>query len=616
MTKDYLFADVESHNAGKQYGMAPHRFVRLFQFAWNDGPVELKEVHTEEDLEWVRNTIRRADYVVFHNGVAFDMSVIFGKDSIEPLQMALDKKIIDTFVMASLVNPAPYKYINKDGREVFDAAKPERAMKWLSLDEQAHQLGVPGKMGNLKELAKKYQPEGTKVADYDYSLIPLDDEEFLAYARQDVIATRHIFKALLEMQRQQKYSGEYIWREMIVNSINAQISRNGVLVNTTEAQARVDELAREREEIMDWLVRDFDMPTNSKQPWKTNAGKGAIIKSFESFGIVPEGNDTWTRTASGAPSFSGETMLAISEGTEAEKLGRGLATLQGQRSLAQLALDSTYEDGRIHPDISCLQRSGRTSVQRPGLTVWTARGPGAVEKRYMIADPGTKMVEMDYSAADARAVAAVSGDEEFAKRFAPGVDAHDLTGEIFFGNDRYYADRTNLRQIAKIGGHSLAYRVGARKLAASVGVTVAEAAEYIDNYKKAYPWVTMWQETVTREGDKGSVTNWWGRKMTVDPDRSFNQSAALIGQSSTREILFDGLIRIAYDNIELIRWVRMTVHDAVVICVPEKDLDWGVTYFQEKMSMTFDPDTNVSQPVDFTLSTGKPADDWYMASHA
>lgn len=615
MAKNYLYADVESHNAGKQYGMAPHEFVRLFQFAWNDGPVELKEVHTEADLEWVRNTIRQADYVVFHNGVAFDLSVIFGVESIEPLQMALDRKVIDTFVMASLVNPAPYKYINKDGREVFDAAKPERAMRWLSLDEQAHQLGVPGKMGNLKELAKKYQPDKTPVKEYDYSKIPLDDEEFLAYARQDVVATRHIFKALLDMQRAQKYSGDYIWREMIVNSLNAQISRNGVLVNTAEAQSRVDELLKEREEIMDWLVRDFDMPTNSKQPWKTNAGKGAIIKAFESFGIVPEGNDTWGRTASGAPSFSGETMLAVSEGTEAEKLGRGLATLQGQRSLAQLALDSTYEDGRIHPDISCLQRSGRTSVQRPGLTVWTARGPGAVEKRYMIADPGTKMVEMDYSAADARAVAAVSGDEDFAKRFAPGVDAHDLTGEIFFGNERYYADRTNLRQIAKIGGHSLAYRVGARKLAASVGVTVAEAAEYIDNYKKAYPWVTMWQETVTREGDKGFVTNWWGRKMTVDPDRSFNQSAALIGQSSTREILFDGLIRIAYDNIELIRWVRMTVHDAVVICVPEKDLDWGVTYFQEKMSMVFDPGTNVSQPVDFTLATGEPADDWFSAGH-
>lgn len=611
MSGTYLFFDIESHNAGDQYGMSPREFVRTFQYAWDDGPV-----YITTDYDEMLRLIRSARFVVGHNIISFDLSVLFGVDSLEPLVMALQGRIIDTYVLASLVNPAPYSYVNKDGRTVFDAAKPERAKKWLSLDEQAHQLGVPGKMGDLKELAKKYNPPKTLVRDLDFSLIPLDDEEFVQYMIQDVVAVRHIYRALLSMLKRQNYRGDYIWREMIVWSINAQITRNGVLVNTEEAQARVDDLAKEREEIMDWLVRDFDMPTDSKMPWKSNAGKGSIIKAFETFGIVPEKNDTWARTASGAPSFSGETMIAISEGTEAEKLGRALATLQGQRSLAQLALDSTYEDGRIHPEIACLQRSGRTSVQRPGLTVWTARGPGAVEKRYFIADPGTVMVEMDFAAADARAVAAVSGDEEFAKRFAPGVDAHDLTGEIFFGEEAYYADRARLRQIAKIGGHSLSYRVGAKKLAASVGVTVPESMEYIANYKQAYPYVTAWQEWVTREGDSGHVTNWWGRRMVVDPDRSFNQSSALIGQSSTREILFEGLIRIARENLHMMRWLRMTVHDAIVWAIPEDEVETAVPYILETMTYTFDPDTNVSQPIEFPMSVGPlDAKDWHAAGH-
>ncbi|USH44520.1 DNA polymerase I [Microbacterium phage Cassita] len=611
MTKRYVFADIESHNAGRQYGISPLEFFRLGQWAVNDG-----EVNLTTDYDEFMAVLESADYLVFHNGISFDLSVLYGVESMRPLELAIERKIIDTFVLASLVNPAPYSYVNKDGRTVFDGAKPERAKKWLSLDEQAHQLGVEGKLGNLKELAARHNPKGTKVADLDYSLIPLDDEDFLAYARQDVIATRHVYYRLLEMLKRQNYSGEYVWREMLVWSINAQITRNGVLVNTPEAQARVDELAAERDKIMDWLVSDFDMPTNSKQPWKSNAGKGAILKAFDSFGIHPEDNPTWPRTAGGAPSFSGDTMRAVSEGTEAEKLGEALATLQGQRSLAQLALESTYEDGRIHPEIACLQRSGRTSVQRPGLTVWTARGPGAVEKRYFIADPGHVMVEMDYAAADARAVAAVSGDDEFAKRFAPGVDAHDLTGEIFFGYDDYHADRDRLRQIAKIGGHSLSYRVGAKKLAASVGVTVPEAMEYIDNYKKAYPWVTRWQENITREGDTGRVTNWWGRQMVVDPDRSFNQSSALIGQSTTREILFDGLIAIALDRIELIRYLRMTVHDAVVWSLPKDGVEEMVEYILGKMTQTFDPGTNVSIPVEFPMSVG-PLDamDWYGAGH-
>lgn len=611
MSKRYLTFDIESKNAGQQYGCTPREFFRLGQYAWDDGPVILTE-----DYDELIEQIRAADYVVGHNIISADLSWLFGVDSMEPLEMALQHRIICTFVLASLVNPAPYHYINKDGRDVYDGAKPERAKKWLSLDEQAHQLGVPGKMGNLKELAKKYNPPKTAVRDLDFSLIPLDDPEFLDYARQDVVAVRHIYQKLLGMIKAQNYRGDYIWREMIVWSINAQITRNGVLVDTEEAQRRVDELSVERDKIMDWLVSDFDMPTDSKQPWKSNAGKGAIIKAFESFGIVPEGNDTWPRTPTGAPSFSGDTMIAISEGTEAEPLGQALATLQGQRSLAQLALDSTYEDGRIHPEIACLQRSGRTSVQKPGLTVWTARGPGAVEKRYFIADPGTVMVEMDFAAADARAVAAVSGDAEFAKRFAPGVDAHDLTGEIFFGEEAYYADRDVKRQIAKIGGHSLSYRVGKRKLAASVGVSVEEAEAFIDNYKSAYPWVTLWQEQVTREGDSGRVTNWWGRQMIVDPERSFNQSSALIGQSSTREILFEGLIRIAYERPEMMRWLRMTVHDAIVWCVPIDRVEEDVPYILETMTYTFDPGTNVSQPIDFPMSVGSlNATNWFESSH-
>lgn len=610
MTKRFLHFDIESKNAGTEYGTTPREFVRTFQYAWDDGDVQITTDY-DEMLELVRS----ARFLVGHNIIAFDLSVLFGKDSMEPLELALQGRVIDTFVLASLVNPAPYHYVNKDGRDVFDGAKPERAKKWLSLDEQAHQLGVPGKMGNLQELAKKYNPPKTLVRDLDYGLIPIDDPDFRAYMIQDVVAVRHIYRELLSMLKAQNYDGDYIWREMIVWSINAQISRNGVLVNTAEAQARVDELAAERDRIMEWLVRDFDMPTDSKMPWKSNAGKGAILKAFDSFGIHPEGNDGWARTAKNAPSFSGETMLAISEGTEAEPLGRALATLQGQRSLAQLALDSTHPDGRIHPDIACLQRSGRTSVQRPGLTVWTARGPGAIEKRYFIADPGHVMVEMDFSAADARVVAAVSGDDEFAKRFEPGADPHEITGRIFF-KDVYDDDPAYYRNKTKPGTHGMSYRIGAKKLAATLDVTVPEALEFLENYRRTYPYVSAWQDRVTREGDRGFVTNTWGRRMVVDPDRSFNQSSALIGQSSTRELLFDGLIAIARERMELLRYLRMTVHDAIVWSLPKDGVEETVQYILSKMTQVFDPGTNVSQPIEFPMSVGPlDATDWYGAGH-
>lgn len=611
MSKRYLFFDIESHGVEKRWGMEPEAFFRLGQYAVNDGPVTITTDYGE-----MLDEILQADYVVGHNIHSFDLSVLFGKDSMWPLQMTLERKVIDTMALAALVNPAPYKYTTRNGHTFFDGAKPEKAMKWLSLDNQAFQLGIEGKLGDLTEIAQRYNPPKTPRRSLDYGLIPLDDEDFVAYAEQDVLVVRDLFTKLLQMQKSQGYSGEYLWREQIVWAINAQMSRNGLVVNQEEAQARVDELKGRRDEIMKWLVEDFDMPTDSKQPWKSNAGKGAILKAFDSYGIHPEDNDSWPRTPSGAPSFAGDTMKAISEGTEAQELGEALAELQGQRSLAQLALDSCYEDGRAHPEISALQRSGRMSVQKPGLTVWTARGPGAIEKRYFIADPGCLMVEMDYSAADARAVAAVSGDPEFAKRFEPGVDSHDLTGEIIFGADKYYADRDGLRPIAKMTGHAMAYRVGSKKLAAAVGVEQWEAREFIDNYQAAYPWVKYWQDNVTEEGDRGYVTNAWGRRMTVDPDRSFTQSSALIGQSTTREILMDGLIRIAQDRLGVLRWLKVTIHDAVLWAIPKDDVEWAVPYILKKMSTTFDPKTKVSRPIEFTLGVGPlDATDWHAASH-
>lgn len=614
MAKTYAFFDIESCNAGKQYGMPPRDFFRLGQVAFNDGPVALVE-----DYDEFMSLLESADYLVGHNIHNFDLSVLYGVDSLRPLELAMQRKAIDTFCLAALLNPPPYSYTNKDGHTVYDAAKPERALKWLSLDEQAHQLGLPGKLGNLKELAKKYQPEGTKVADYDYSRIPLSEPLFREYAEGDVIAVRALFFKLMEMQKEQQYDSDYLWREQVVYALSAQITRNGVTVDVPAAEARIAELAKEREEVLTWLVEKYDFPQAGKSPWASAKGKEVIFKVLEDFGITEKTAPDWERTATGNLSLGGQAILDLVDGTseEAERFGRAVATLKGQRSLAQLALDSMYEDGKAHPDITAVQRSGRTSVTRPGLTVWTARGPGAVEKRYFIADPGDVMVEADFSAADARAVAAMSGDHEFAKRFEPGVDAHDISGVIFFGEEEYFANREELRPKSKGMGHALAYRVGAKKLAATGGLPEHQGYEMLKAYQEAYKFVSRWQDEVTKFGEQnGYVENAWGRRMTVDEGRSFTQSSALLGQSTTREMLFDGLIRIAETDIERIRWVRMLVHDAVVFSIPEGIAEEGAKWCIDKMEALFYPKTRAGFPVMFPMEHGPlDAKDWHSAGH-
>lgn len=89
-----LFLDIESHGVEKRWSMPPRDFFRLGQYAWGEGPVVLTE-----DYDEVIAAIREADGVVVHNGHNFDLSVLFGKDSDEPLRMTMDRRVIDTMVL-------------------------------------------------------------------------------------------------------------------------------------------------------------------------------------------------------------------------------------------------------------------------------------------------------------------------------------------------------------------------------------------------------------------------------------------------------------------------------------------------------------------------------------
>lgn len=628
MTKQkVLFWDLETFSAEFLWDMPPREFVRLFQYAWG----RYGDVHTTTDFDEMLDVVRSADLIIGQNILQFDTIALFGKDSTEPLELALENKVLDTMVWANLVKPAPYSFTTRDGHTYYDAAKPEKARKWLSLDNLAFQFGVEGKIGDLKRLAKEHaldpeNPEHVAQAMDEYNVtdpadlpkwafdgfgrIPLDNEEFDIYAKQDIVVLQQIATNLLELSGNR--ISEYTWREMLNAAIDAQNSKNGILVDVEAAQARVDELAKERDEIMDWLVSEFDFPTRGKQPWKSNDGKVAILKALESFGITPD-NVEWPRTASGAPSFGGEVMLSVTAETPAERFGQALATLLGQRSLAQLALESVHSDGRAHPDITSLQRSGRKSTTKPGLSVWSARGDKAIEKRYFIASPGCKFVEMDFSQADARAVAALSGDLEYAKRFEPGADAHEITGRLLFGDKEYDSDPYTYRQIAKACNHAGAYGVGAKKLAAVTGLDISVTAKYIEMMKNTYPEVHKWKQRSSNQGETGWITNSWGRRMRVEPDRSYTMSSALLGQSTTNEMLRDGLIRIVQTDLRLARTFVAFIHDAVLFDIKEEDLDWAIPTIKSCMEGWFRPDGG--EPVFFSVGVGEPADNWYTASH-
>jgi len=120
---------------------------------------------------------------------------------------------------------------------------------------------------------------------------------------------------------------------------------------------------------------------------------------------------------------------------------------------------------------------------------------------------------------------------------------------------------------------------------------------------------------VIKEGRRGYVVNAWGRRMLVDKDKEFTQAPALYGQSGTREIVVDGLIRMARRDIRSITYLVAQVHDALVFSLPRDELDYWLPLIKECMETTWQPPDGSGMPVHFPVEAGKPALNWHDASH-
>lgn len=585
--------DVETHGAEDLWRLPPPEFVRLCGWTWNTED----KVYVSDDYTELIEQIRQARYIVGHNIHHFDLTALFGKDSVEPLEMALEGRILDTMCYASVEMPHPSSYVNRHGDPVF-IRNLEHAKVWYSLDEIAYQLGVPGKSGSIKEIAKKHG---------GYGCIPIDDDEYREYLKHDVLASRAVSRAMI-----QKWPiSEYLMREQRVWGLQAQIERSGLRIDVADAEARVAEQEQTRAIHMNRLVERYNFPSEGKAPLRTNAGKAAVLAALDDLG-VSTGDLVKTKTG---VSLGRDSILAAvaGKGEEAESLGLALAEIGGLRPLAQAALDHLQPDGRIHPQITSFQLSGRWSTQNPGMTTWTSRGDGAREKRYIIPNEDDHVfVEFDLAQADSRIVAALSGDKKFAKRFEPGADAHMITAILMWGQEVVDTDPAGYRQKAKPCNHGGAYGAGAKTLAKTTGLPIETTKRYVESQAEAYPLVTKWQAKVRREAQRtGFVLSEWGRRMPVDKDRVFTQAPALHGQNGTREVMCDGMLRLPLD---IMRMIVLQVHDAILLSIPRDRVDEVIRIVKAAFEVPFKPRKGGLR-IDFHMTHGPIASNWQEAGH-
>jgi DNA polymerase-1 len=292
------------------------------------------------------------------------------------------------------------------------------------------------------------------------------------------------------------------------------------------------------------------------------------------------------RTGTGAWSTGANVLedLANSESlTEDQKLLP--VKLLEWRQLAKLK--STYTDtlpsfinprtGRIHTCYALGSTStGRLASTDPNLQNIPIRtAEGRQIRTAFIAEPGHKLISADYSQIELRVLAHIADIAALKQAFAEDLDIHAMTASEMFGVPIKDMP-SDVRRRAKAINFGIIYGISAFGLAANLGISRSEAADYIAKYFERFPGIRDYMEaTKDAARDKGYVETAFGRRMHF-PDiksanramRSFFERAAINApiQGTAADIIRRAMIRMpeALEAAGVSARMLLQVHDELV----------------------------------------------------
>lgn len=533
--------DIETGNKGSR---AWHTFVIGFSLACNGKrgyyiPWTLFEDRRSKVWEAFVDLMTNPKYLkIMHNG-AYETRIFKFND------IPIRGQYHDTMVMAQLTDENFYKGL-KD-------------LSWV------HTM-----YGGYERPLDLYKKEHKIKA--DYSLIPFD--LMWEYGAMDSVVTYQLWERLLPQMREEGSYSLFSKILMPVRRVMSDAEHSGILVDEDRAR----ELMKTGDQAM--LVLEKMIYEEAGVEFNINSPKQLSSVLYDRLGLP-----VLKHTESGGISTDRSVVEALSE------MGYPIGKLLSNRSYMKTmlgthvsqAIEFMDPDSRVHPNYNLAGTvTGRTSCYEPSLQ--QVPRDKLVRSIYTVPE-GWRLIEADLKSAELVYLAAVSGEGVFLDAFRSGTDLHNATWQAVKGLGSDYIPTQDERNMAKRVNFGLVYGISPVGLSKQLGITVDEAAEFVELYFQRLPKVAEWlevqEETVKRLGYVESLFRRRRRlpmalsDIEYDVARAVRQATNAPIQSGAADYTYLGLVRTS----NLLRRNRMrsriihTVHDCVLIESPEDEVE-------------------------------------------
>lgn len=482
---------------------------------------------------------------------------------------------LDTMLLQHVINP---------GTKAGDYGLKGMAQRYLGAPEWEHRVGEFVK-GTYKEMPANYpkrlwdkyvnkvHPKAKKVIGIKVGYEAIPPEILYEYNAYDVYWTWHLYEFLARTGYTDERFMRVAQHEFRMSNLFQEIEKNGVAVD----MEYVTELSEKFGTEKDQAIADIRRITGDE---KFNPNSPVQVKKFyHSVGYKLKSTDEKTIDKQVFPEGS-----QAAEFTEALMRARKATKLKG--TYADGIIYRTV-DGLVYPDFLVHGTStGRLSSRDPNIQNIPRDEEDKLSLRriFVPRDPETRsLVSVDYSQAELRVMACLSGDEYLISLFQPGMpDFFDSLMPVAFPRHDLAsldkATKKNMRAKLKAVIYGLSYNRKAPAIAAELDMPVREAQSIINNYFKSapkfYDW-RVWVEETALDPTRTLISP-FGRYYQAEVVTSgnkvsiVNSAMAFLPQSTASDICVTAAMEVQKWLHEYDGYIVATIHDAILMDVPDE----------------------------------------------